>query len=313
MVVLTESIAPTDLYAGVSLQRLHVFVAVADHGGFSAAADVLALGQPTVTFHIKALEKLFGAKLIAYRQRRAQLTPAGAELYRVAVGILRETESAATVMRSLEAGQAGQLRVGASMAFELAPFFEQVVGPFQQSHPRVRLALQFGHSVRLAEAVHDRQLDLAYVLNWRLPAGTQYRRLHDARFVLMVSPEHPLARKTHVTAADVDEAGLITAPMFSQEWPHYDRLLRASGLEHHRIGLEIDGLYARVLAARAGLGVVGVFVPPYATASLASQLAPLRLAAEPPVVEFGLVSRLAGEDTPAAAQFSHWLARVAGA
>ena len=55
-----------DLYSGVSLQRLQVFVAVADHGGFSAAAAYLDLGQPTISFHIKALERLFGARFDSY-------------------------------------------------------------------------------------------------------------------------------------------------------------------------------------------------------------------------------------------------------
>ena len=71
------------------------------------------------------------------------------------------------------------MRIGASMAFELPAFFQLVVAPFQRAHPRVQLAVEFGHSLRLAEAVHDKRLDLAYVVNWRLPAGARYSRLHD--------------------------------------------------------------------------------------------------------------------------------------
>jgi DNA-binding transcriptional LysR family regulator len=165
--------------------------------------------------------------------------------------------------------------------------------------------------VQLAEAVHDEHLDLAYVINWRLPTGAQYEPLHLADFVLMVAPDHPLAHKEHVSARDVYEAGLITAPLFSQEWPHYDRLLRACGLLDYRVGLEIDGVQARLLATRAGLGVMGVFVPPYAAESLAGQLCPLRMEAPPPKVEFGLVSQPAQRLAPAAQQFVAWLKQVA--
>src|SRR5579872_1911117 len=115
-----------DLYAGLTLQRLQVFVAVADHNGFSAAAESLDVGQPTVSFHIKALERLLGAKLLVYRDRRVHLTAEGEALYRFAAQTLRETERIAATVRNIRDGQAGHLRVGASMAFELPAFFQLV-------------------------------------------------------------------------------------------------------------------------------------------------------------------------------------------
>ncbi|MBV9543837.1 MAG: LysR family transcriptional regulator, partial [Chloroflexi bacterium] len=217
----------SDLFAGLSLQRLQVFVAVADHGGFSAAAEYLDLGQPTVSFHVKALEQLFGARLLVYRARRVHLTAEGQALYLAAADMLQQAERVSASIRSLREGQAGHLHVGASMAFELPTFFQLVVAPFQQSHPRLQLSLEFGHSVRLAEAVHEKKIDLAYVVNWRLPADARYTPLHAADFVLMVAPNHPLASRRAVTSEDIYAAGLITAPLFSQEWPHYEHLLRS--------------------------------------------------------------------------------------
>jgi DNA-binding transcriptional LysR family regulator len=310
---LNESIKGGDLFAGLSLLRLQVFVAVAEHGGFSAAAAHLAMGQPTVSFHVKALEQLLGTKLVVYRERRTHLTPAGKELQRVASGMLRDAERLATSVRNIGEGQAGELRIGASMAFELSAFFELALAPFRRTHPRLHLSLQFGHSVRLAEAVHDQQLDLAYVLNWRLPPGVTYEPLHHADFVLMIARDHPLARKEFVQPEDVNAEGLITAPMYNQEWPHYDELLRASGLSHYRVGLEIDGVQARLLATQAGLGVMGVFVPPYAAERLRQLLCPLRLQSPPPRAEFGLVSREPYLQAPAAKDFATWLRQLTAA
>jgi DNA-binding transcriptional LysR family regulator len=305
-----ESMQSGDLYAGLSLQRLQVFVAVADHAGFSAAADYLAIGQPTVSFHIKALERLLGAKLLVYRERRVHLTAEGEALYRVASDMLRQTERVAVTIRNIRDGRAGELRIGASIAFELPAFFHLVVAPFQRAHPGLHLSVEFGHSVRLAECVHDKQLDLAYVVNWRLPAGARYTALHGGSFVLMVAPEHPLASKHVVTGDDVFEAGLITAPTFSQEWPHYEHLLRAAGVERYRVGLQIDGVQARLAATQAGLGVMGVFVPPYAAQDLYKLLRPLRLPFSPPQLEFGLVLPPEHLQVPAAQHFSEWLRRV---
>ncbi|MCA1644601.1 MAG: LysR family transcriptional regulator [Chloroflexi bacterium] len=311
MVPSNDSINATDLYAGLTLTRLQAFVAVADHGGFSAAAAYLALGQSTISFHVKALERVLNARLIVYRERRVHLTTAGQELYRVASNMLRDTERLAAAVRNIDQGQAGALRVGASMAFELAAFFERVVAPFRREHPLLQLALEFGHSVRLAEAVHEDRLDLAYVLNWRLPADVRYEPLHQADFTLMVAPQHPLARVEVVSEAQVYEAGLIAAPLYSQEWPHYEHLLREAGLRRFRLALEIDGVHARLLATQAGLGVMGVFVPPYAAKHMYLTLHPIQVGPPPPRVEFGLVSRNAELWTQATAQFVNWLRKIA--
>jgi DNA-binding transcriptional LysR family regulator len=308
-----DSINATDLYSGLTLTRLQAFVAVADHGGFSAAAAYLALGQSTISFHVKALERVLRARLIVYRERRVHLTTAGEELYRVASGMLRDTERLAATVRNIDQGQLGELRVGASMAFELAAFFERVVAPFRREHPLLQLGLEFGHSVRLAEAVHERRLDLAYVQNWRLPTAARYEPLHAADFTLMVAPHHPLARKEVVSEAQVYDAGLIAAPLYSQEWPHYEQLLREAGLRRYRVVLEIDGVHARLLATQAGLGVMGVFVPPYAAEHMHASLHALRLGVPSPRAEFGLVSREPELWTPGISQFVGWLRQIASA
>jgi DNA-binding transcriptional LysR family regulator len=86
----------------------------------------------------------------------------------------------------------------------------------------------------------------------------------------MVGAGHPLARKDHVSPEDVYQAGIITAALGSQEWAPY------------RVGLEVDGVQARLLAAQACLGVMGVFVPSYAEQLAMAGLRPLRLEVPPP-------------------------------
>jgi DNA-binding transcriptional LysR family regulator len=95
--------------------------------------------------------------------------------------------------------------------------------------------------------------------------------------------------------------------MFSQEWPHYEHLLRNSGLGRFRVGLEIDGVQARLTATQAGLGVMGVFVPPYAVEHLRTLLRPLALSGAPPKAEFGLVLPPEHAQTVAAKHFAEWL------
>lgn len=294
----------------MDLFRLLVFVTVAEQNGYSAAAKHLHLSQATVSFHVHELEREFKVRLVVYDRRAVRLTQAGEEVYRAARSMLQEGDRLSSSIREIQLGRRGRVSVGASMAFEQGYFFERVVTPFCQEHPDAALTLRFGHSVLLAEAVLERELDLAYVIDWRLPAGLRYEPLHEARFTFLVAPEHPLSERERVSIEDVVEAGLITAPLNSVEWVYYEQILKDSGIFGARPALEIDGIQARALAARAGLGAFGTFYPPYAGEDPYGGLAPLRVDRPLPSVEVGLASRNDDTSHGTARAFADWLRDV---
>jgi DNA-binding transcriptional LysR family regulator len=292
---------------GLSLFRLRVFTAVVEEGGYAAAARALDIAQPTVIFHVRALDQIYDSRLLHFQDRKVVLTPAGQAVYRAARLMLRDARNLERVVQEVREGQVGQLQVGASMALEMPSFLERILAPFRHAHPRVRLTIHFGHSIDLAERVHDRELDLAYVLSWHFPKGVHHERLHDAEFVYVVAPHHPLARLERVTPQQIADAGIIAAPIDSLTWANYTMLLRASGVENPNIVVEMDGFQPRVLAAQAGWGVLGMFVPPYARATPLVGLQRLRLETPPPRAELSLVTIDESLWTPVVASFAQWL------
>jgi DNA-binding transcriptional LysR family regulator len=289
---------------GLDLFKLQVFVTVVDRGGYSAAAEHLGLSQATVSFHMQSLERQLAATLLRYDHRVLHLTPAGQQVYRSAQAMLQEQRR---LTRIVGGQHSEQVRVGVSMAFEQAFFFEKVVAPYRQAHQDVLLSLRFGHSVGLAEAVLDHELDLAYVIGWHVPSSLRYEPLHRAEFTFFVAPEHPLAGREMVAVDDVAKAGVIAATLDRVEWAHYEDVLSEVGLGSTDVVLEVDGVQARVLAAQAGLGVFGTFRPPYVGADAYPGLVPLRLGCPAPSVEIGTVRRRG--ETPAACvhEFDDWL------
>jgi DNA-binding transcriptional LysR family regulator len=299
--------------AELSAFRLLVLATVVEQQGFSAAAGQLELSQPSVSFHIRALERAFGTKLVIYQNRRVELTAEGEVVYASAKSILRELDELDDAVHKLLTAQAGSLRMGASINFEQAYFFARVIGPFRERHPAVRLSIQYGHSYQLAELVAQRDIDLAYVLDIHLPAGVQYEPLHQADFVFLAAPEHPLACQQAVDPDEIAAAGLITAPQESAEWAAYAGLLRRSGLRQPRISIEIDGIQARVLAARAGMGILGAFLPSYTLESDLQPLTVLRLTSSRASAGFGIVTASGREPSALTARFVEWLRAVAAA
>ena len=297
----------------LSLLRLRIFAAIVEQGGYSAAASSLSVSQPTVSFHARALERAFGTPLLVYRGRRVHLTAAGEALYSLARRTLRDAEGLAEHIADLRAGRAGRVRLGASIAFEQAFFFDEVVAPFQRAQPAVELSLRFGHSVRMAEAVRAREVDLAYVMRWHVPADVRFEPLHGSRVVFFVAEQHPLTEAPACSVADVGRAGLIAAPLDSAEWQYYGAALREAGLRRFRVALEVDGIQARILAAQAGLGVLGTFWPPYARHVALPRLRPLCLPTAHAGPEFGLISRDEEPAAPVVTAFADWLRQVASA
>ncbi|GAB2964920.1 LysR family transcriptional regulator [Amycolatopsis acidiphila] len=275
----------------LDLYRLLVFVTVVDRNGYSAAARPLNLAQPTVSHHVSELERACGTELLHYQDRAVHLTAAGHEVYRTALVMLAEQDRLKDSLGDLAQGRRGRVRLGASMAFEQQYFFDEVVAPFRRSYEGTLLSVRFGHSRREAQAVLDRELDLAYVIRWHLPGEARFEALQQMRLVFLASRAHPLAGRTKVTVDDIGEYGLITAPLTGVETGFYREVLRRSGLTGDHSVLEVGGLQARFLAAAASLGVIATFVPDHPRDIVFADLVPLRVDGPRTTVEVGLVRR----------------------
>jgi DNA-binding transcriptional LysR family regulator len=295
----------------LDLFRLLVFVTVVDRNGYSAAARPLNLAQPTVSHHVSELERACGTELLHYRDRAVHLTAAGQEVYRTALVMLAEQDRLKASLGDLEQGRRGRVRLGASMAFEQQYFFDEVIAPFRRSHEGTLLSVRFGHSRRQAQAVLDRELDLAYVIRWHLPGEARFEPLQQMRLVFLASRDHPLAGRAEVTVDDIGECGLITAPLNGAEAGFYREVLRKAGLIGDQSVLEVDGLQARFLAAAAGLGVLATFVPDHPRDLAFADLVPLPVAAPLTTVEVGLVRRDGEPKSGSTDALACWLRELA--
>ncbi len=137
---------------------LRTFVAIADAGGFTRAAERLNLTQSTVSFQIRRLEQQAGKKLLRRTTRKVTLTPEGEGLLGYARGILQLQDAA----RRHLAGQgslSGFVRLGASEDFASGGLAMALAG-FRHAHPAIRLDVSVGLSRNLIAALDDDELDI---------------------------------------------------------------------------------------------------------------------------------------------------------
>jgi DNA-binding transcriptional LysR family regulator len=209
---------------------VRTFVAVAEAGQFSAAADELGVSQQAVSKRVAALEKDLGVALFVRTPRGADLTVDGQAFLPHARDLLRAAERAVASVRP--GGQA--LRVDV-ISRRIAP--ARLLADFHRAHPGPPLEVVRLFDTRAAiEAVRDGVVDASFRAITRparqLPAGIATVRVLDEPVQLLTGPAHPLAGQGSLSPAQL--AGLpIWMPALAPgtEWTaFYEDLAAAFGL-----------------------------------------------------------------------------------
>jgi DNA-binding transcriptional LysR family regulator len=142
----------------VTLQQLTYFLAAADHGSFSAAAQSLHMAQPSLSEQIRRLEAELGVALFARVGRGLELTEAGRLLRPQAERTLAAAREAADSVREVRELTGGTASFG---TFGNAPFYllSDLVQDFRRRHPNVKVRLVGLNSSEVAEAVREGRLE----------------------------------------------------------------------------------------------------------------------------------------------------------
>ncbi|WGF90573.1 LysR substrate-binding domain-containing protein [Marinivivus vitaminiproducens] len=152
---------------------LRSLVAIADTGGFSAAARMLGRSQSAVSMQIQRLEDVLGRRLLTRDTRRVALTEDGLRMVRHARRILGAHDEA---LAELDARLIdGTVRLGTPDDYATC-FLPEPLARFANSHPRVQLEVRCDLSTDLMPLLADGALDLAVVTRGPDGGGLLLRR-----------------------------------------------------------------------------------------------------------------------------------------
>ena len=175
--------------ARAGLHRLTVFSAVAEVGGFTAAAERLGVTKAMVSQQLSRLEAELGVMLFTRTTRRVTLTEAGSQLYAECTPLLRELDSVLDRVGQETEGLHGSLRVTASTDFVDA-ILAAPLAEFAALHPKLQIELIASEEV--LDLVGER-IDLAIRGGWLRDSSLQATRLAAFEQYVLASPAY-LAR-----------------------------------------------------------------------------------------------------------------------
>jgi DNA-binding transcriptional LysR family regulator len=155
----------------IKISQLVAFVAIADHGTFSAAALALDLSQSTVSHAIAALEAELGVQLIKRSRQGAQLTVVGDRVMKEAHAILRHLDNISQEANQARGLRGGQVHIAAyrSMATHLLP---SAISRLHDLYPTIKVKItEFDEFYNIEKALLNGQADLSVA---ELPEGDEF-------------------------------------------------------------------------------------------------------------------------------------------
>ena len=242
-----------------SFSQFRYFCAVAECGHFGRAATKLNISQPPLSRQIAALEEELGTTLLERCQKGVELTPAGRQFYADAQAVLRLVHQAQRNAAATGWGEVGDLSLGFTMcaAHSVVPALTRL---YVSAFPKVRLRVRELMPKALERELKDGLIDFGVTFPGVDMSDVQATTLLHEPMSLVVSHDHPLAKKRRVDVGELANEAFIIVP--HEHAPSlYDGIIRRCQLAGFtpRIGLEVHLQQTIVSFVAEGVGIA--FVP----------------------------------------------------
>ena len=191
------------------LDGLKAFVATAQTGSFTAAAERMRISNRLTSKYVAELEQRVGARLFQRTTRKVGLTPTGEDLLARAPALLEELEDMLGAVSEESRGFSGLIRISAPINFG-ETYLGDMIRRFVAPHPDLSI------DMRLSDAYVDLAqdgIDLAFRIGTSEVSSLKTRKLGEMSSTVVASPQyladhaaptHPSDLETHVCIVDTN-------------------------------------------------------------------------------------------------------------
>ena len=245
----------------MELWHLRYFIAVAEEGHITRAAERLGMQQPPLSQRIKAMESELGVQLLRRKGRGIELTDAGRTFLNNARTILAQVDHTFETTRRTARGEEGQICVGIVPTSPFHPFVPRVIRTFREAYPLVSLRLEERLGEELIELLLSEQIDAAFIRTAPVdPEGLVVSPLLEEPMLVALPSAHALARSDGTR-----DGGLLLKNLARETFILYRPLgaglrevtmvaCRAAGFSP-RVGQEAPRIASALSLVAVGLGI----------------------------------------------------------
>ena len=147
----------------MDIKQLTYFMAVAQEGSYSKAAEKLGISQPTLSIAVKKLEEELGLPLFYTFNRRQVLTDGGLRLMNGGKQLVDLYQKTVEDVKVTDSHSAGAFTLGLSPLFG-ACFFGDLIPNFSAAYPNIRITMIEDGANKINQRVEEGTVDLAVTL-----------------------------------------------------------------------------------------------------------------------------------------------------
>ena len=195
----------------LEIRHFRYFLAVAEAGSFSRAADRLGVSQPNVSQQLRDLEAALHVELFQRRGKRILLTSAGLVFQEHARAILHRVELLLQELTIEPANMRGAMHVGVMPILSIA-LMPRLLGMFAAAHPGISLHIAEVSSAEIETALEEGQMDVGLGFLTHHSPNLRYERLYRDRVALLVDISHPWAKRASVDLSELHQARILQLP-----------------------------------------------------------------------------------------------------
>ena len=243
----TRTPVPQRRDGGVTLSALRTFVAVAEAGSLSKAAQVLGVSQPSVSIQLAGLEEACGVMLLR-RRPSVTLTDAGRDLFvraRLIVSRLDEFDDSVRELRGL---RRGRLCVGLSTPHWAMP----LIASFLERHPAIAVTTVLGNTATLLDDIGRCRVDVGVMTLLGPDPQFACSLIGSPRLAICVQRDDPIASRPSVRPGEVLHARFVMREQGSMTRRILESAFDSEGVAP-RIVMEVGSREALKEAIAAGM------------------------------------------------------------
>jgi DNA-binding transcriptional LysR family regulator len=214
----------------MDLTLVRSFLAVAETGAITEAAERIGITQPALSRRIQQLEAQLGVRLLERGRKGALLTDIGRLVQTEAQGIVAHYERMREMAASHQRLEGGTVRIGGG-ATAVSFILPEAIAAFQAAHPRVRFQLREAGSSEIADDVVAGRLELGVVTLPVRDRELTVSPLATDHIVLVARHDHPLARRPRIQIQQLADQGFVAFEAGSALRQIIDSKLREAGVE----------------------------------------------------------------------------------